>query len=367
MKTHAAEKIRIYPTVFQEEKLKQAVGASRFAYNWALEMWQTLRRDGQKPNVKMLNKGLNEIKGEYFPWMYESPKRVVQEAILNLGVAFDRFFKGLGKYPRFKKKTGKQSARIDNGPGTFYIKDTKIRLSKIGFVKMAKPMRRSGRLLSTTVSYEGRRWFVAICLETEIKPTICENQAVIGVDLGLRHAAVLSSGKFFDNPRPLGKKLRLLRKRQRQHSKKTKGSNNQIKSAGRLSVLHWRIANTRRDFAHRLSDYITGNFSTIVLENLNVRGMLKNEKLARAIHDIGFGEIRRQVEYKAKWRNKQVIVADRFFPSSKLCSKCGSIKEDLTLSDRNYTCDCGLSIDRDLNAALNLKKYGELHRNLAKA
>lgn len=358
MKIILGEKIRVYPNKQQEQMLCQAVGASRFAYNWALEMWQTLYRDGQKPNARMLNRGLNEIKREYFPWMLNVPKRVVQESILNIGNAFDRFFKKQSKYPKFKKRKGKQSARLDNGEKTIGINGSRVDLPKLKGLRLAHSPRRKGKFLQAVVSLEaGNIWHVSFTIETEIVPIACENQAAVGVDLGIISAVTLSNGEKFSAPKPLRKNLKRLKRLSRSHSRKKFGSNNRKKFAIRLARLYWRIANIRRDFTHKITNHIVKNFSVIGIEDLNVRGMMANDKLSRAISDIGFYEIRRQLEYKSKWNERKVVVADRFFPSSKLCHKTGALNESLSLSDREINCVCGKTHDRDLNASLNLENY----------
>lgn len=361
MKIILGEKIRVYPNKQQEQMLRQAVGASRFAYNWALEMWQTLYRDGQKPNAGMLNRGLNEIKKEYFPWMYDLPKRVVQEAILNLGNAFDRFFKGIGKYPQFKKRKGRQSARLDNGETTINIEGDRVSLPKLKNLRLAHAPRRVGIFLRAVVSLEAHDiWHVSFTVETEVAPMICENQAVVGVDLGIKSAAVLSNGVRFENPKLLRKNLRKLKRFSRSLSRKKKGGENFKKAARQVSRLHWRIANQRRDFIHKLTYYLVKNFAVICIEDLNVSGMMKNERLARAIGEIGFHEIRCQLGYKSEWNGRRLVVADRFFPSTKLCHKTGALNENLSLSDREINCVCGETHDRDFNASLNLENYALL-------
>jgi len=358
MKIILGEKIRVYPNKQQEQTLRQAIGASRFAYNWALEMWQTLYRDGQKPNAGMLNRGLNEIKREYFPWMYDLPKRVVQEAVLNLGDAFDRFFKKQGKYPQFKKRKGKQSARLDNGEETIKIDGLKVDLPKMKGLRLAHSPRRKGKFLRAIVSCEtGNIWHVSFTVETEIAPIVRENQAAVGVDLGIISAVTLSNGEKFSAPKPLRENLKRLKRLSRSHSRKKIGGSNRMKSAVRLAKLHWRIANIRRDFTHKITSHIVNNFSLIGIEDLNVKGMMANDKLSRAISDIGFHEIRRQLEYKSKWNACNLVTADRFFPSSKLCHKTGALNENLSLSDRIINCVCGETHDRDLNASLNLENY----------
>lgn len=358
MKIYVGEKIRIYPNKDQEALLFKAVGVARYAYNWGLEMWQTLYRDGQKPNKFMLNRGLNEIKREYFPWMYDVSKRAAQEAILNLGNAFDRFFKGESNYPKFKKKRGKQSVRIDDGEETIRLYGKKVSLPKLKDLELAYVPRHKGRIIKAVISLEACRiWHISFTIETEIKPIICENQTVVGADLGISTLVTLSNGIRFDNKKFLRSKLKKLHRFSRSLSRKKKGSNNFRKSIERLSKLHWVIANQRRDFTHKLTNYLIRNFSTICLEDLNVKGMQSNHKLSLVISELGLYEIRRQCQYKSKWHSRNFVLADRFFPSTKLCSETGALNENITLSDRVIACVCGKTHDRDLNAAKNLENY----------
>jgi putative transposase len=209
--------------------------------------------------------------------------------------------------------------------------------------------------MAATISQEMDRWFISFQVETEVKPH--HGSEIIGVDLGVKDAVVLSDGSKFAGPRPLKRRMRTLKKRQRKHSRKVKGSNNRKKSAMRLARLHRKIKNQRKDFLHKVSSYIVSKAKTVVIEDLNVRGMLKNHKLARAISDIGFYEFRRQLEYKCKMNEVDLIIANRWFPSTQLCRFCGSLNK-MPLSERVYKCDCGHTEDRDVNAAQNLRTLG---------
>ena len=349
--------IALVPAAAQEVLLRQAVGVSRFTFNWALAEWQRQYRAGEKPNDAALRRQLNSIKRQQFPWMLLVPKSVPQQAIKNCGAAFQRFFKKQGRYPKFKKKGVRDSARLDNGPGTFEFDGKRVRLPVIGWVKLREQLRFSGKALSATVRRVADRWFVCVPVEVELSEPACENQAAVGIDLGVSTAATLSNGEKLPGPKALEAHLERLQRLSRWHSRMHKGSNNRRKSAMRLARLHARVSNARQDWLHQTTTRLLHEFSVIGIEDLNVRGMLANHKLARKIADIGFHEFRRQLGYKAKLYSAELVTASRWFPSSKMCSVCGRIREDLPLSAREWTCECGAVHDREINAAKNLCCY----------
>lgn len=355
MKVVLSHRIAIDPTQPQESVLQQAVGCSRFAFNWALAEWKSQYELGGKPNEQQLRRYLNSIKHKQFPWMLDVPKSVVQQAVKNVGDAFGRFFKRQAKYPRFKQKGRHDSARFDNGPGTFTCEGRRIKLPKLGWVKTREKLRFIGKPLSAVVSREADRWYVSVAVEVEHNVPEREPSPV-GIDLGLATACVLSTGEKFDGPKPMECLLGKLRRASRQHSRKTLGSANSRKSVRRLARIHARISAVRRDWLHKTTTDIVRRFGVIGIEDLNVAGMMKNHCLARAIGDIGWGEFRRQLTYKAALHGASVEVIDRFFPSSKLCSSCGALQEKMPLSVREWTCDCGAVHDRDVNAAKNIQR-----------
>lgn len=213
------------------------------------------------------------------------------------------------------------------------------------------------KILSACVSEKAGKWFVSIQVEETINPS-AKPEAIVGVDLGIKTLAVCSDGTTFDNPKALKSNLGRLQRRSRQMSKKGKGSKNRKKAQRKLARLHYKISCVRKDTIHKITTYLTKTKSKVVIEDLNVSGMMKNRRLSRSIQDLGLFELRRQLEYKGKWYGCEIIVADRFYPSSKSCSNCGWIKKDLTLADRIFDCDsCGLKMDRDLNASCNLESY----------
>lgn len=357
MRVVLSHRIALVPTAAQEVLLRQAVGVSRFAYNWALAEWKQQYQAGEKPSEAALRRQLNFIKRQQFPWMRLVPKSVPQQAIKNCGAAFQRFFKKQGRYPKFKKKGVRDSARFDNGPGTFQFDGKRVRLPVIGWVKLREELRFTGKALSTTVKRVADRWFVSVPIEVDMPEAVRESQAAVGIDLGVSTAATLCSGEKLPGPKALHADLERLQRLSRWHSRKKKGSNNRRKSAMRLARLHARISNVRKDWLHQTTTRLVREFSVIGIEDLNVRGMMANQKLARNIGDIGFHEFRRQLEYKAMLYGADLVTASRWFPSSKICSECGLIAEELPLSTREWTCKCGGFHDRDINAARNLRRY----------
>ena len=356
-----AHKIEFYPlNKDQDILLKKSCGVARFTYNWALAQWDSLYKSGEKPNPNKLKKLFNSIKEEQFPWVYEVSKCASEKAFANLGTAFSRFFKKLGKYPKFKKKGKRDSFYVSNDK--FKLDGNKLKLPKIGWVKLTEELRFEGKIISLTVSRKADRWFVSFNIELtpeKLNAYKLENQECIGIDLGINKLVTLSNGKSFDGPKPLKYYLKKVKRLSRSMFRKVKGSKNREKAKLKLSKLHLKISNIRKDSLHKLTSYLVEKYGVICMEDLNVKGMMKNHKLAKAISDMGFGEFKRQLEYKSKLRNGRVLYVDRFYPSSKTCSECGNKKDKMSLSERDYLCEkCGIMLDRDVNAAINIKREG---------
>ncbi len=326
---HLAHKIELEVNNKQRTHLSRAAGTARFAFNWALAEWkkqyQEHKEDPKKPRPSQmaLRRQLNAIKLEQFPWMTEVTKCAPQMAIVQLGVAFSRFFKQQSAYPKFRRKGKDDRFTLSNDQ--FKVEKDRIRIPLLGWVKMTETLRFKGKIIEATVSRKADRWFVSISVEladlSHLPAT--KNQGTVGVDLGISTLATLSTGEKIDGPRPLKHLLNQVKRLSRNVSRKKKGSQNHWKAKLKLARLHARIANIRKDALHKLTTYLTQNFHTIVIEDLNVKGMMKNHRLARAIADMGFYEFRRQLTYKAELRGGLVVLADRFFPSSKTCSSCG--------------------------------------------
>jgi putative transposase len=347
---------------------KQHAGAARWAYNWGLrvkqERYQSARRS---PTGVDLHRELNALKKTDIPWMYDVSKCAPQEALRNLDVAFTNFFrrcalkkqgkwKGKLGYPRFKtKKKGLGSFRLT---GSIVVGPDAIVLPRLGRLRLKEqgylPTGEQVKVLSATVSEQAGHWSVSVQVEQE--QIVPENTGpVVGIDLGIKNLATLSDETVIANPRHLKRRLKKLKRLQRVVSRRQKGGKNRKKAVSKLARLHRQIKNQRRNTLHQVTTRLAKTKSVLVIEDLNVSGMLKNHRLAQAIGDVGFHEFKRQLLYKADWYGAQVILADRWEPSSKTCSGCGWVDEDLTLSNRTFHCEqCGLVLDRDLNAALNL-------------
>jgi putative transposase len=358
MTTHnLAHTIRLYPTETQETFFKKACGVARVAYNYGLTEYQKQRKEGFKPKINDIKKQFNQEKKTLYPWMSETNKDANQQPFTSLQSAFTRFFKHLSKYPKFKKKGIKDSFYISNDK--FDVEENKFWIPKLGWVKGAESLRFAGKIMSAVVRRKANYWFVVVSVKTDKTFVTCDNQAVVGVDLGIKTLAILSDGKVIESVNPLKIRLNKLKLLQGWVSRKVKGSSNRRKANQRVSKVHYEVACLRKDILNKLTTYLCENYQVIVIEDLNVSGMLKNHKLAFSISDLGFGEFRRQLEYKSILHGNTLIVADRWFPSSKMCSGCGNVKETLLLSEREYICEkCGMVIDRDFNAAINLRNYG---------
>ncbi len=358
-------KIQLVPTNKQAGYFARAAGVSRFAYKWALAEWQRPYEAGDRPSEISLRKQLNSIKREQFPWMYEVTKAAPQQAIKNLGNAFDRFFKKQGKYPRFKKKGLHDSFRADNGPTrtgehAVQVQGKRIKLAQVGWVKMREAVRFQGQTKSVTISNQAGRWFAAINIDTEELPHQRKNQAgvatTVGVDLGVHDLAVLSTGERIQGPKAYQKALKRIRFLNKELARRQKGSKNWVKTRQKLAKAHYRAACLRKDALHKLTTALVLTNTIIGIEDLNVSGMLQNRHLSRAIADQSFGEFRRQLTYKAAWYESAFVLYPRFRPSSKMGCRCGRIHE-MPLSKRIMSCPCGNKMDRDLNAAINIRNY----------
>lgn len=369
MKVQRGYQTELAPNNIQRTLFLKNAGAARWAYNWGLSQ-KKLAMDAKTkiPNNIELHRRLNELKQTDIPWAYECSKCSFQESLRNLDKAFDNFFrnrkaKKTGKHkgklglPRFKsKRKGIGGFRLT---GTIKVMSDRIQLPRLGTIRLKERdyLPTDAKILNASVKERAGRWYVAVQVEMEMPEPPAKSVAVVGVDLGIKTLATCSDSEVFENPKALGKNLKRLKKLGRLVSRKQKGSKNRRKAADRLAKFHKKVSDIRKDVLHKITSRLTKTKSVVVIEDLNVSGMMKNHCLARAISDVGFHELRRQLEYKGGWYDCQVVVADRFFPSSKTCCVCGMVKTDLSLSDRVYVCPCGNEIDRDLNAAINLEKY----------
>jgi putative transposase len=359
-----AHKVALNPNNKQATHFAQAAGVARFAYNWALTEWQSQyevwKTDNtlKKPSQMALRRQLNAMKRDQFPWMMSVTKNAPQMAIIQLGEAFKNFFAGRAKYPTYRKKGVHDRFSLTNDQ--FRIEGSRIRIPNLGWVRMRESLRFSGKIMSATISRVANRWFVSVTVDVTDHSHLPEakNQGAVGVDLGVSALATLSTGETIEGPKALKQLFKKLQRTSRSLSRKKKGSANYKKAKQKLAKLHARISNLRKDALHKVTTDLTSRYHTIGIEDLNVKGMMRNRRLARSIGDMGFFEFRRQLEYKADMRGGQVVVADRWFASSKLCSVCGTKNDDLKLSDRNWTClCCNTRHQRDINAGVNLKNY----------
>ncbi len=356
--------------------LAKSVGASRYVYNWGLaESQRNYELTGKRPRLGDLKTQLVELKKSDCPWLCDVSAHIGQSALKDLNVAFDRFFKGLkGEgprtgYPKFKRKGERDSARLYE----VTLEERHIRLPRIGRVRLKESRTErgfEGRILAATISRRADRWFVSLVVDREreiILPNAGPKSSdVVGVDLGLRNAALIHDGETIRVAKPrqaLRKNLAKLRRLDRQFARKQGGSRNRAKAQLRRARLHYKISCQRQDYLHQLSSSLARTKSVIVLEDLHVKGIQRNRSLAFSISDAGMGELRRQLVYKSEWYGSTLVIADRFHPSTQLCSGCGCLNPEVKgyegLKQRVFDCSaCGLVLDRDENAAINIRRYG---------
>ena len=338
----------------QRTLLARHAGYSRWVFNWGLALWNETYRDGLKPNANKLKKVFTNHGKPQYEWMGQLSSRVYQYAFINLGEAYNRFFKGLAARPRFKKKGIHDSFTIDNCGKAINLGGLTHKLPFIGWLRTHEALPQCVTK-KVTISREASDWFISFAIEHSPEPT-AKSVDTVGVDLGINALATLSTGVVFPSLNPYRQAKKQLARLQRQLCRKVKGSKNREKFKLKVAKLHQRVANIRRDYLHKITTFIAKNHGTVVIEDLNVSGMMKNHCLASAISDMGFYEFRRQLEYKCQWYGTSLKVVDRFFPSSQICSNCKHVQK-MPLKERDYNCPkCGLAIDRDLNASINLEQ-----------
>jgi len=352
---------RFYPTAPQERALARVFGACRYVYNWGLR----LRTDAYREHDYSLSYEESSVllsklkRTPEHAWLREISSVPPQQALRHLQAAFVNFFEKRSGYPAFKKKTGEQSAEYTRSAFTWDPESRTLSLAGIGPLKVR--WSRDFSSIPTTVTVKknpAQRYFVTLCLDEEVEKLRPVHQAV-GIDLGLTALATLSTGVKIPNPRHLERFERQLKRAQRDLSRKKKGSQRRALQRRRVARLHARIADARADFLHQTTTELVRRFDVIAIEDLSVRGMSKNHALARALSGAALGEFRRLLEYKCEWYGRELRKVDRFFPSSKRCSQCWHVLEDLALGCRAWTCpQCGKEQDRDLNAAKNILAAG---------
>ncbi|HBY93637.1 MAG TPA: transposase [Chloroflexi bacterium] len=355
-----AFRFKLRPTPSQEQMFRQYAGACRWVWNEMLhERKETYRATGKSLSMYAQMRRLTELKQQpETAWLNDVHSQVLQEPIKNLHRAFINFFEQRARYPKFKSK--RRGLGSFTFPQSVKVEGSRVWLPKIGWVRFRKSREVEGTIKRATIRHKVSGWYLSLLCEIEIptpEPIPPTDNTTVGVDLGLTEFAVLSTGERIPNPRHLRKLERKLAHAQRAKSRKRKGSCRYRKSAHKVARLHERVANARADFLHKLSSRLIAENQGIMAEDLSVKGLART-RLAKSVHDAGWGEFLRQLAYKAEWTGKTFHRIDRFFPSSKLHMACGTLN-DLSLSDRVFACQgCGVLIDRDLNAALNIKHRG---------
>jgi putative transposase len=362
MEQKRAYKYRFYPTDEQKQVLARTFGCARFVYNWALRhKSDAFYRENKRLSYKGLSESLTRLKQQdEYSWLAEVSSVPLQQALRHLEKAFLNFFEGRTKYPTFKKKRSRQSATYTSN--AFKWDGTSLTLAKMTDpldIRWSRPLPDGTRPSSVTVTKDSAdRYFVSLLVEEDIKHLEPIERSV-GADLGLKAFIILSTGEMVGNPQFFQRDEKKLARAQRRHAKKYKGSKNRVKARQKVASIHARIADRRRDFLHQLSTRLIRENQTICVESLQVKYMVKNHRLAKAISDVDWSEFVTQLEYKAAWYGRNLVKIDKWYPSSKRCFDCGHILETLSLDVRVWTCpECGVTHDRDINAAQNLHAVG---------
>jgi len=361
-------KTELKPNNKQVTQFRQHCGVARHAYNWGnaviIEVLKLRESDKsvKVPSAIDLHKKLVAEVKPANPWYYESSKWSSHQALIDVRSAWDKCFKKITKQPRFKKKgKSRDSFHLERGTKikpTIVNDGKRIQLPKIGWVRLAEPLPVKATH-SCVISRNADKWFISIKCEIE-KPVVADNRPSIGVDIGIKELAVTSDGKVFANPKAYRRMSKRLKRLNRNVSRKVKGSKNRAKAVTSLARLHARVANIRKDAIHKLTTHLAKNHSVVKIEDLNIKAFLKNHKLAGAIADCGMFEFRRQLTYKTKKFSSELVLVDRMFPSSQICSSCQNHRHKMPLKNRVYECpDCSHKEDRDLNAAKNIERWFE--------
>ena len=353
-----ATRIRLYPTDAQAQALAVQFGSARWAWNNALAENQRLYAEtGKSLNYHAMVIRLPKLKQE-FEWLKDADAQALQQSLQHLARAYENFFAKRGRFPRFKSKHGRQSIQY---PQRVKLNGSRIYLPKVGWTKCVVHREIIGKFKTITVSRNACGQFYASILTNDglDMPAVSTEGKAIGIDVGLTHIAITSDGSKFDNPRHIRKAQRNLKRKQQSLSRKKKGSKRREKARKMVARVHQRIADARKDYLHKLSRRIVNENQVIAVETLNVKGMLKNHNLAKAVADVSWNMLTSFLEYKAARAGKAFVKCDRWFPSTKACSDCGSISETKPLDVRSWTCPhCGTHHDRDINAARNIRDEG---------
>jgi len=362
MQQKKAYKYRIYPTAEQVHILARTFGCCRYVYNWALrQRTDAYYKDGERLYYEATAQRLTSLKKQAdHVWLNDISSVPLQQSLRHLDTAFRNFFEGRAQYPKFHKKHGEQAATYAST--AFKWDGTSLTLAKMSEplnIVLSRPLPKGAKPSTVTVSKDcANRYFVSILLEEDIKPLPVVNKQV-GLDLGLKSMVVSSDGYTYGNPKFFAKDEKKLAQAQRRQTRKKKGSKNRAKARHKVAKIHAKIADRRRDYQHKLSTQIIRENQIVCVESLQVKNMVQNHSLAKAISDVGWGEFVRQLEYKAKWYGRTLVRIDKFYPSSKRCFDCGHVLDTLSLDVRVWTCpECGVIHDRDINAAKNIHAAG---------
>lgn len=364
-----AKKVRLHPTPEQEQKMWQSVGTARFIYNWTLNRQEENYKNGGKfISDNVLRKEITQLKKGELSWLNQVSNNVAKQAVKDCCKAYKNFFDGRAKKPRFKSRK-KSKASFYNDNVKLKFKDDSVLIEKIGWMKTSELIPTDVKYTNPRISYDGKYWYLSVGIKQELD-SIKLTDYSLGIDVGIKDLAVCSDGQVFKNInktqtiKKLEKRLkRLQRQVSRKYERNKQGNKfvktkNIIKLEHQIKLVHRRLANIRNNHLHQATNKIVKTKpSRIVIEDLNVSGMMKNKHLSKAIQQQKLYEFRRQLEYKSKKYGIELVLADRWYPSSKTCYRCGLVKTDLKLKDRVFKCDCGYEEDRDLNAALNLSAY----------
>ena len=363
-----SHRIRLTPTASQTVSFQRHAGFARIAYNWAVSEFSAGLSVGEWCGTYTLTPRFNRIKHHLWPWHTELSQLASKGAIADAGRAIQRwgaYRKSGGRFvgfPHYKRRGARQAFRADNGPDTVRCNGRRIILpAKMGgVVRMREALRWTGRITGVRISKRASHWYASVTVDDGLPlPPVADNgKPALGVDLGIKSMGVCSDGVIYDAPKPLRRLYSKLRRASKSLSRKVKGSANWHKQVAAVQRLHSRIADLRNDAIHKATSDIVSRAGAVSVEDLNVSGMVRNRRLARAISDIGMSEFLRQLEYKCAWAGIPFRRVNRWFPSSKMCQHCGHINKTLTLAMRDWQCpDCGQWLERDANASVNIRDY----------
>lgn len=370
-----SKKIRLYPTKVQEQKLWQSVGTARFIYNWTLNRQEDNYKNGGKfISDNDLRKEITELKKNELSWLNEVSNNVTKQAVKDCCNAYKNFFKGLADKPKFKSRK-KSKPSFYNDTAKLKAQYKLVLIEKIGWIKTKEQVPIGVKYTNPRISFDNKYWYLSVGIKVE-QPIVQLSGESLGIDVGIKDLAVCSNEMTFKNINKSKEVRRLkksLKRKQRQCSRKyqmnkiesevknrcqLKKTKNIIKLEKQIKLIHRKLSNIRLNYIHQVTTKIVKTKpSRVVMEDLNIKGMMKNKHLSRAISEQCLYDFKMKMKYKCEFYGIEFVEADRYYPSSKLCSNCGSIKKDLKLKDRTYRCSCGLNINRDYNASINLSRY----------